>query len=74
MSSVVCQFIPEKSSDQLGPSEWCTLWWMIRYFIPDLLLAVYGGSMYDPPLLVSQVNPVYEFTNYTSGMHRRLSC
>ena len=26
---------------QLGPSEWCTiLWWIIRHFIFDLLLAV----------------------------------
>ena len=26
----------------------------------------HGGSMRDPPLLLSQVNPVHEFTNYTS--------
>ena len=24
---------------ELGPSEWCTLWWIIRYFLPMFLLA-----------------------------------
>ena len=30
----------------------------------------HGGFMRDPPLLVSQVNPVHELTNYTSERER----
>ena len=38
VSSVSVRF-GELRSAQLGSSE-CTLWWTIRYFIPDLVLAV----------------------------------
>ena len=34
----------------------------------------HGGSTRDPPLLVSQVNALHEFTNYTSVMHQSFSC
>ena len=30
----------ELGSAQLGSSEWGILWWIIRYVIPDLVLAV----------------------------------
>ena len=30
--------------------------------------------MRDPPIPVSKPDPVYEFTLYTSAMHRRFSC
>ena len=56
-------------SGQLGSSEWCTLWWIIRHFIYYLLLTV-SWWLHARYNLVSQVNPVDEFNNYTTEKER----